>query len=77
MGRGLAMEHASAGIERIAEAILEMRQRTEALLAENSRLRAELAALRQGVGIMVVIEGRLYQLGSGWVAPNDPLYPQR
>lgn len=71
------MEHASEGIERIAEAILEMQQRTEALFAENRRLHAELAALRQGMGIMVAIEGRLYQLGSGLVASNDPLYPQR
>ena len=40
------MERASEGFEHIAVAILEMQQRTEALLAENHRLRAELAALR-------------------------------
>jgi regulator of replication initiation timing len=71
------MDHASAGIERIAGAILEMKQRTEALLAENRRLQAELAALRQGVGIMVAIEGRLYRLDTGLVAPNDPRFPPR
>ena len=67
------MEHASEGFEHIAIGIMEMQQRTEALLAENSQLRAELAALRQGAGIMVVIEGRMYPLVSGWAAPNDPL----
>lgn len=71
------MEHASEGIEQIAMAILEMQQRTEALFAENRRLQAELAALRQGVGIMVAIEGRLYPLGSGLLDSNDPRYPLR
>ena len=66
------MEHASDGFERIALALMEMQQRTEALLAENRRLQAELAALRQGAGIMVAIEGRLYPLVPGLLAPNAP-----
>ena len=69
------MEHASEGFEHIAMGILEMQQRTEALLAENRQLRAELAALRQGAGIMVVIEGRMYPLVSGLAAPHEPLSP--
>ena len=44
------MDHASDGVERIALALMEMQQRTEALLAENRRLHAELAALRQAPG---------------------------
>jgi hypothetical protein len=71
------MEDGSVGFEHIAVAILEMQQRTEALLAENRRLLAELAALRQGAGIMVAIEGRLYPLVPEWAAPNDPRYPPR
>jgi hypothetical protein len=76
-GEGPSMEHASDGIEQIAMAIMEMQQRTEALLAENRRLRAELATLRQGVGIMVSIEGRLYPLIPGVAASIDPPYPTR
>ncbi len=71
------MEHASEGFERIAMALMEMQQRTEALLAENRRLHAELAALRQGTGIMVAIEGRLYPLVPGMPISNEPLYPPR
>jgi hypothetical protein len=71
------MEHASDGFERIAVALREMQQRTEALLAENRRLQAELAALRHGVGIMVAIEGRLYPLVPGRLTLNDPRYSPR
>lgn len=71
------MEHASEGFERIAMALMEMQQRTEALLAENRRLHVELAALRQGAGIMVAIEGRLYPLVPGMPISNKPLYPPR
>ena len=71
------MEHASEGFERIAMALMEMQQRTEALLAENRRLHAELAELRRGGGIMVTIEGRLYPLAPGISASNEPLYPPR
>jgi hypothetical protein len=69
------MEHAADGFERIALALMEMQQRTEALLAENRRLHAELAALRQGAGILVTIEGRLYPLASERPISNEPLYP--
>jgi len=71
------MEHASAGFERIALALMEMQQRTGALLAENRQLQAELAALRQGLTIMVSIEGRLYRLVPGLMTPSDPRYPPR
>jgi hypothetical protein len=71
------MEHAADGFERIAMALMEMQQRFGALLAENRRLHAELAALRQGAGIMVAIEGRLYPLTSERSCSNEPLYPPR
>ena len=71
------MEHASEGFERIALAIMEMQQRTEALRAENRRLQAELAALRQGVGIMVSIEGRLYPLAFGLAQSLELFSPPR
>lgn len=69
------MEHASDRFERIALALMEMQQRTEALLAENHRLHAQLAALRQGVGILVDIEGRPYPLASERASSTEPLYP--
>ena len=71
------MEDASQGFEHIAVAIMEMHQRTEVLLSENRHLQAELAALRQGAGIMVAIEGRLYPLVSGMAQSLDPPYPPR
>ena len=71
------MEHASAGFERIALALIELQQRTEALLAENRQLQAELAAVRQGAGIMVATPGRLYPLVRGLMTPRDPRYPPR
>ena len=71
------MEHTSEGFERIAMALMEMQQRTVALQAENRRLHAELAALRQGAGIMVAIEGRLYPLVAGVPQSLIPLYPPR
>src|ERR1051326_3317616 len=54
---GPSMEDASEGFERIAGAILEMHQRTGVLLAEHRHLLAELAALRQGAGIMFATLG--------------------
>lgn len=69
------MDHAAEGFERIAQALIELQQHTEALLAENRRLRAELAALRQGAGILVSIEGRLYPLAPERPTSNEPLYP--
>ena len=71
------MEDASQGFEHIAVAIMEMHQRSEALLAENRHLQAELAALRRGDGIVVVIEGRQYTLVPGLAPGNEPLYPPR
>lgn len=71
------MDHASKGFERIALALMEMQQRSEALLAENRHLHAELAALRRGEGITVVIEERSYPLVPGMPISNEPLYPPR
>lgn len=71
------MEQASDGFERIALALMEIQQRTEALLEENRRLHAEPAALRQGAGILVAIEGRFYSLTAERSSSNEPLYPPR
>ena len=71
------MEDASGGFEQIAIAIMEMQQRTQVLLAENRHLQAQLAALRRGNGIMVVIEGSQYPLVPGMALGKEPLYPPR
>lgn len=49
----------------------------EALFAEHRQLLAELAALRQGAGIMVTTPGRLYPLVGGLVTLGDPRYLPR
>ena len=54
--KGPAVDHPSAGFERIAEAVFEMQRRLHALEEENRQLHEALAALRRGVGITVVIE---------------------
>ena len=60
---------ASAGFEGIAQMLLEQKKLMDALEAENRELRRQLADLRRGVGIAVVIEGKTIQLavepGSG------------
>jgi hypothetical protein len=50
-----------------------MRQRMQALVAENRQLQAELAALRQGVGVMVMVEGQAFPLATGAVTTADPV----
>ena len=53
---------ASAGFEGIAHMLLEQKKLMDALEAENRELRRQLADLRRGVGIAVVIEGKTIQL---------------
>lgn len=53
---------ASAGFESIAQMLLEQKKLMDALEAENRELRRQLADLRRGVGIAVVIEGKTIQL---------------
>src|SRR5713101_1228592 len=60
---------ASAGFEGIAQMLLEQKKLMDALEAENRELRRQLADLRRGIGIAVVIEGKTIQLA------NDPGVP--
>jgi hypothetical protein len=55
---------ASAGFEGIAQMLLEQKKLMDALEAENRELRRQIADLRRGVGIAVVIEGKTIQLVS-------------
>src|SRR5690349_23119353 len=55
---------ASTGFEGIAQMLLEQKKLMDALEAENRELRRQLADLRRGVGIAVVIEGKTIQLVS-------------
>ncbi|WP_052891172.1 hypothetical protein [Thermogemmatispora carboxidivorans] len=55
---------ASAGFEGIAQLLLEQKKLMEALEAENRELRRQLADLRRGIGIAVVIEGKTIQLAT-------------
>src|SRR5574340_20438 len=53
---------ASTGFEGIAQMLLEQKKLMDALEAENRELRRQLADLRRGVGVAVVIEGKTIQL---------------
>ncbi|MBV9259511.1 MAG: hypothetical protein JO215_15955 [Ktedonobacteraceae bacterium] len=66
---------ASAGFEGIAQMLLEQKKLMDALEAENRELRRQLADLRRGVGIAVVIEGKTVQLATEPGAPI-PMTPQ-
>src|SRR5947209_11589551 len=55
---------ASAGFEGIAQMLLEQKKLMDALEAENRELRRQLAELRRGIGIAVVIEGKTIQLAT-------------
>jgi hypothetical protein len=55
---------ASAGFEGIAQMLLEQKKLMDALEAENRELRRQIADLRRGVGIAVVIEGKTIQLAN-------------
>lgn len=71
MQEGLNMDRASAGFESIAEMLLQQKKLMDALEAENRELRRQLAELRRGIGIAVVIEGKTIQLASG---ASDPAF---
>jgi len=55
---------ASAGFEGIAQMLLEQKKLMDALEAENRELRRQLADLKRGVGVAVVIEGKTIQLAT-------------
>src|SRR5205807_9812461 len=55
---------ASAGFEGIAQMLLEQKKLMDALEAENRELRRQIADLRRGAGIAVVIEGKTIQLAT-------------
>ena len=55
---------ASAGFEGIAQMLLEQKKLMDALEAENRELRRQLADLRRGVGIAVVVDGKTIQLAT-------------
>ncbi len=66
---------ASAGFEGIAQMLLEQKKLMDALESENRELRRQLADLRRGVGIAVVIEGKTVQLAADQGTPI-PMNPQ-
>src|SRR5205085_5198206 len=66
---------ASAGFEGIAQMLLEQKKLMDALEAENRELRRQLADLRRGIGIAVVIEGKTIQLATEQGSPV-PMNPQ-
>ena len=55
---------ASAGFEGIAQMLLEQKKLMDALESENRELRRQLADLRRGIGIAVIIEGKTIQLAN-------------
>lgn len=55
---------ASAGFEGIAQMLLEQKKLMDALEAENRELRRQIADLKRGVGIAVVIDGKTIQLAT-------------
>ena len=61
---------ASAGFEGIAQMLLEQKKLMDALEAENRELRRQLADLRRGIGVAVVIEGKTIQL---MTEPGNPV----
>ena len=60
---------ASTGFEGIAQMLLEQKKLMDALEAENRELRRQIADLRRGIGIAVVIDGKTIQLAND--ASND------
>ena len=66
---------ASAGFEGIAQMLLEQKKLMDALEAENRELRRQLADLRRGVGMALVIEGKTIQLAAEPGSPV-PMNPQ-
>ncbi len=62
---------ASAGFEGIAQMLLEQKKLMDALEAENRELRRQIADLRRGVGIAVVIEGKTIQLATDGASASN------
>jgi len=69
------MDLTTEGFEQIAAALLEMQQKMQALINENRQLHEELAALRRGVGIDLVIEGHPFALNTAVQAPAALTHP--
>ncbi len=67
---------ASAGFEGIAQMLLEQKKLMDALEAENRELRRQLADLRRGVGIALVIEGKTIQLAGDQGLSGSSVNPQ-
>src|SRR5213079_2936445 len=61
---------ASAVFEGIAQMLLEQKKLMDALESENRELRRQLADLRRGLGIAVVIEGKTILLATDVGASN-------
>lgn len=65
----------STGFEGIAQMLLEQKKLMDALEAENRELRRQLADLRRGAGIAIIIEGKTIQLATdsigGGVSPQN------
>src|SRR5438067_10422385 len=67
---------ASAGFEGIAQMLLEQKKLIDALEAENRELRRQLADLRRGIGIAIVIEGKTIQLANEQGGASTPMNAQ-
>ena len=67
------MELTTEGFEQIAAALLEMQQKMQVLIQENRQLQEELAALRRGVGVTLVIEGHPFPLNTAAPALAEPV----
>ena len=63
---------ASAGFEGIAQMLLEQKKLMDALEAENRELRRQIADLRRGVGMAVVIDGKTIQLATDSAGGMSP-----
>lgn len=67
---------ASAGFEGIAQMLLEQKKLMDALEVENRELRRQLADLRRGIGIAIVIEGKTIQLANDSGSGSQPIPSQ-
>jgi hypothetical protein len=63
---------ASAGFEGIAQMLLEQKKLMDALEAENRELRRQIADLRRGIGVAVVIDGKTIQLATDSAGSSTP-----
>lgn len=65
-----------AGFETIAHMLLEQKKLMDALETENRELRRQLADLRRGVGISLVIEGKTVPIAADAGQGVPPTVPQ-